>query len=74
MEPEASGRKKQKPYNDFLKYSGLGIQLVVGIGFAAWVGHWLDKYFHLSFPAFLLSLVFLSFGGMMYQLYRSINK
>jgi F0F1-type ATP synthase assembly protein I len=74
MEPEASDPKKQKPYNDFLKYSGLGIQLVAGIGLAAWLGHWLDNHFQLNFPVFLLSLVFISFGGMMYQLYRSLNK
>lgn len=73
-EPEASDPKKQKPYNDFLKYSGLGIQLVAGIGIAAWGGHWLDEKLQLKFPAFLLSFVFLTFGGMMYQLYRSLNK
>jgi hypothetical protein len=28
----------------------------------------------LKFPAFLLSFVLLSFAGMMYQLYRTLNK
>ena len=73
-EPEASDPKKQKPSNDFLKYSSLGIQLVVGIGLAAWLGHKLDQYLNIEFPAFLLGFVFLTFGGMMYQLYRSLNK
>ncbi len=74
MEPEASDPKKPKPSNDFLKYSSLGIQLVVGIGIAAWLGHRLDQYLNFQFPAFLLSFVLITFGGMMYQLYRSINK
>lgn len=74
MEPEASGPKKPKPSNDFLKYSSLGLQLVAGIGLAAWLGYKLDQYLHLKFPAFLLGFVFITFGGMMYQLYRSINK
>ncbi|HEY5824709.1 MAG TPA: AtpZ/AtpI family protein [Cyclobacteriaceae bacterium] len=74
MEPEASDQKKPKPSNDFLKYSSLGLQLVAGIGLAAWLGYKLDLYLHLKFPAFLLGFVFVSFGGMMYQLYRSINK
>lgn len=74
MEPEASRPRKQKPYNDFLKYSGLGIQVLAGIGLAAWLGYKLDQYLELFFPVFLLLFVFVSFGGMMYQLYRSINK
>ena len=74
MEPEASGPKKPKPSNDFLKYSSLGLQLLAGIGLAAWLGHWLDNYSEIKFPAFLLTLVFLTFGGMMYQLYKSLNK
>ena len=74
MEQEASDRKKPKPSNDFLKYSGLGLQLVAGIGLAAWLGYKLDQYLNLKFPAFLLGFVFITFGGMMYQLYRSINK
>lgn len=75
MDPEASDQKKQKlSNNNFLKYSGLGIQLLAGIGLAAWLGYKLDEYLQLKFPAFLLTFVMLTFGGMMYQLYRSINK
>lgn len=74
MEPEASDPKKPKPSNDFLKYSSLGIQIVLGIGLAAWLGHKLDQYLDLKFPAFLLGFVFITFGGMMFQLYRSINR
>jgi hypothetical protein len=74
MEQEASDPKKPKPSNDFLKYSSLGIQLVVAIGLAGWLGYKLDEHLQLKFPAFLLSFVLLTFGGMMYQLYRSINK
>jgi len=74
MEPEAFDPKKPKPSNDFLKYSSLGIQLVLGIGLAAWLGHKLDQYLDLKFPAFLLGFVFITFGGMMYQLYRSLNR
>jgi len=65
---------KNKPVNDFLKYSGLGIQMLGGIGLAAWLGLKLDEYFGLKFPVFLLTNVFVIFGGMMYQLYRSLNK
>ncbi|MFZ5972362.1 MAG: AtpZ/AtpI family protein [Bacteroidota bacterium] len=73
MEHAPSG-KKPKPSNDFLKYSGLGLQMLATIGVAAWLGYQLDRYLQLKFPAFLLSFVLLSFGGTLYQLYRSVNK
>jgi ATP synthase protein I len=64
---------KEQP-NTFLKYSGLGLQLLLSIGLAAWVGVKLDTYLELVFPVFLLLLVFTAFAGSMYILYRSINK
>jgi len=45
-----------------------------GIGFAAWAGHALDHRLNLKFPAFLLTFVLLTFAGMLYQIYRSLNK
>ena len=66
-------KDKEEP-NNFLKYSGLGIQLLVSIGLAAWLGLKLDGYFELKFPIFLMLLVFIVFAGSIYMLYRSINK
>jgi len=48
--------------------------MLATIGVAAWLGYQLDRYLQLKFPAFLLSFVLLSFGGTLYQLYRSVNK
>lgn len=71
---EPSDPKKQKPFNSYLRYSSLAMQMFATIGLAAWVGYEADSYFKLKFPAFLLTLVFGAFGGMMYKLYQSINK
>ena len=71
---DPSDPKKLKPYNSYLKYSSLAMQLVVTIGLAAWAGHKLDLYFELKFPAFLLTLTFAAFGGSMYKLYLSITR
>lgn len=57
----------------FLRYSQLGIQLLLTIGLSAWGGYALDKYLGLKFPAFLLTFVFASFGASMYMLYRQLN-
>lgn len=64
----------KKPVNSFLKYSGLGLQMLITLGVGAWLGMKLDAYFGLTFPVFLITFVFLLFGGIMYQLYRSLNK
>ena len=64
---------KKKPSNTFLKFSGLGLQMMVSIGVGAWLGMKLDQYLELEFPVFLLTFVFVIFGGLMYQLYRSLN-
>lgn len=74
MDRGPSAPKKQKPYNSYLKYSGLGLQLFATIGLAAWAGLKLDQYLGLKFPAFLLGFVFIAFGGSMYLLYKGLNK
>ena len=50
------------------------MQMFATIGIAAWLGHEADLYFGFKFPVFLLSLVLISFGGIMYKLYISITK
>jgi ATP synthase protein I len=74
MDPDPSGAKKPKPSDSYIKYSGLGVQLLLTIGLAAWGGYSLDKHLGIKFPAFLLTFVFVAFGGSMYLLYRSLNK
>jgi Putative F0F1-ATPase subunit Ca2+/Mg2+ transporter len=72
MEAGPTKPKKPKPSsNSPLKYAGLGLQLLLIIGVASWVGHRLDLYFNFEFPVFLLSLVLIAFGGVMFQVYKS---
>jgi F0F1-type ATP synthase assembly protein I len=71
---EPSPRKKLKTYNGYLKYSSLAFQLLAAIGVFGWLGYKLDQYLHIRFPAFMLLFGFAAFGGMMYQVYRSINR
>ncbi|MBK8289617.1 MAG: AtpZ/AtpI family protein [Flammeovirgaceae bacterium] len=63
-----------KKQNSFLRYGGLGIQMLATLGVGAWLGLKLDHYLNLKFPVFLITFVFLLFGGIMYQLYRTLNK
>ncbi|HOX82018.1 MAG TPA: AtpZ/AtpI family protein [Chryseolinea sp.] len=71
---DPSPSKKPKPSSYYLKYSSLAIQLLAAMFFMGWLGYLLDKYLALKFPAFMLFFGFSAFAGMMYQIYRSINK
>ena len=67
-------KKTKRQVNAYLKYSGLGLQLLITIGVAGWLGYLLDQYLSLTFPVFMLLLGFLAFAGTIYQLYKTINK
>ena len=71
---DPSRNPKQKQSNTYLKYSGLAFQLLAAIGILGWLGYKLDQYLGLEIPAFMILFGFGAFGGMMYQLYRSINR
>lgn len=60
--------------NTYLKYSGLGLQLLITILVSGWIGHKIDQHFALKFPVFMLLLGFGAFGGTMFQLYRKLKK
>jgi F0F1-type ATP synthase assembly protein I len=66
--------ERQNPSKAYLKYSNLALQLFIGIGLAGWLGYLLDKYLKFTFPVFMLTFGLVVFVGMMYQLYRSLNK
>jgi len=67
-----SGRKPSS--NSYLQYSNFAIQLFGGMAIAGWVGYRLDQYLELSFPVFLLSFLLAVFAGMLYQMYKKLNR
>jgi F0F1-type ATP synthase assembly protein I len=72
--PDPSPNRKLKAYNGYLKYSSLGLQLLAAIGVFGWLGYMLDQFLGIRFPAFMLLFGLLAFGGMMYQVYKSVNR
>ena len=68
------GQEEKEKVNAYLKYSGLGIQLLAAIGFFGWLGYKLDSYLSFEFPLFMLLFGLLAFVGMMVQIYRSLEK
>ena len=72
--PGASPPRKSSRYNNYLRYSGLGLQLLLTIAACGWLGYLLDEYLENKYPIFMLLLGFLGFFGIMYKIYRSINR
>ena len=42
--------QKPKPYNSYLKYSSLALQLLATIGLFAWLGYKVDGWLALKYP------------------------
>lgn len=72
--PKPSSQKEQKSYNSFLKYTSLGLQMVITIGIAGWLGHLLDNKLQFQFPLFLLSFVLIALVGSLYLLIKNLPK
>ena len=66
--------RKPSPYNSYLRYSSLALQLLLTIAITGWLGYKLDQYVGNKYPLFMLLFGFLGFGGVMYKIYRSINR
>ena len=67
-------RRKPSPYNSYLKYSGLAVHLLGAIFVCGWIGSKIDQWLAMKLPIFMIVLGLLGFAGVMYQVYRSINR
>ena len=64
-------KKNKERVNTYVKYSGLGFQLVVIVALGAFAGVKLDQHYPIaSFPVFTVSLTFLAIGMAMYFLFK----
>lgn len=66
--------KRSNPYEGYLRYSGLALQILTTIGVLGWLGYKADEYLGNKYPIIMLLLGFLGFAGSLYQVYRSINR
>ena len=73
MEPSSS-RKKQSSSNEWMRYAGLGFQLVGSILVCILIGYWLDRWVEPKFPIFLLSFSILGIVVAMVMLFRLVGK
>ena len=66
--------KTPKPLNDYLRYSSLGIQLIVLLLAGMALGDWLDGKVGSSKPWFTILFTLLGLGGGLFQLFRDLFK
>lgn len=72
QDPSQQQPRKPSQSNSYLRYSGLAIQLLGTIFLTGWIGYKIDQWLDMKFPLFMITLGFLGFGGIMFQVYRSI--
>lgn len=65
---------KPSQSNQYLKYSGMALQLFALLGIAAWLGQKLDKSLNTSDPYFTILFILLFTGGFFYKLVKDLNQ
>ncbi len=65
--------REPRQVNQYLKYSGMAIQLFVLMGVAAWLGQLLDKRLATSKPYFTIILILLFTGVFFYRLVKDLS-
>jgi F0F1-type ATP synthase assembly protein I len=69
-EPE----RKKEPLKNYVKYSGIGVQMILMISLGAWAGIKLDEHFEFKTPIFTICLLLFSVVASMYYVIRSLMK
>ncbi len=67
-------KNKKKQLNNYVKYSGLGFQMMATLGIAVWGGIKLDDWLELKFPAFTVALPCIALIGSLIIFIRSLPK
>jgi len=69
-----SNSKKKPSSNEWMRYAGLGFQLVGSIMVCIAIGYFLDKWIEPKFPIFLLTFSLLGIVVAMVMLFRLVGK
>ena len=72
--PNRPPNKSSKINPEYLRYTGLGLQIIGVVLGMAFLGHWLDMRFENEIPGFTLSLSLLAVIGILYKLIKSLSK
>lgn len=68
----SSLNEKKQSYTKYLKYSNIGLQMLIIIAAGAFGGQWLDKRFGLETPIFTIILSLLAVAAAIVLVIRSV--
>jgi ATP synthase protein I len=74
MSEQANPKQPKKQLNSYLKYSGMGFQLLAALIVGAWLGDYLDSYQQNQTPIWTLVLMFVFLAASMVLIIREISK
>ncbi len=66
-------KEKKSFRNDFMKYSGWGMQLCISLFIAAFIGRKIDEYFAFEKNWIAILLIFLVLGAQFYKLIKDLS-
>jgi ATP synthase protein I len=69
-----STQKSTKKQNPYMKYSGMGFQLVAALCLGAWLGDFLDKKMANQTPYFTILLLLLFLAASLFSIIRDLTK
>lgn len=72
--PEPNPNPKKKLLTDYVRYSALGLQMLVIIGLGCYGGWKLDEYLGLKYPIFTMLGVLLSLFLSLYYLVKDLSR
>jgi ATP synthase protein I len=67
-------KNNKKQVNPYLKYSGMGFQLIAALCLGAWLGDWLDKKMENQTPYFTIALLLLFLAAVLTSIIRDLSK
>lgn len=74
-EPNTRHKKHQPSHvNSFLKYTSLGLQLLLTLAAAGGLGYFIDTRIGWQFPGFLLLFLMIALAGSIYLLIKQTNE
>lgn len=66
--------KRKKAVNSYLKYAGLGVEIVAAMLLCIGIGYGLDQYLKNEIPWFTLVFSLIGCGMVIYLMIRALNK
>jgi ATP synthase protein I len=67
-------KNNKKQVNPYLKYSGMGFQLIAALCLGAWLGDWLDKKIENQTPYFTIALLLLFLASVLTSIIRDLSR